>query len=282
MDKKNGKNDASLESFLSDYSIESYERPSVTTDIVSFTVRSQKEDCYRKNPEQKLSVLLIKREDHPFKDMWAIPGGFLRPAETIEDCALRIIESETALKPVSLLQVGVFSKPGRDPRGWIISNAYASVMGEEMIQRSVIKENAKWFEVSLSEKKDGSFTLKLQNDNTELSASLVCTPCKFGGSAFTAKENKVLAFDHAEIIASAVKAIRHEAENYTLAFDFLPEKFTLASLQNIQEALMGASLLTANFRRKIADSVTETDEYTEGAGHRPARLFKRSSKLTKN
>ena len=69
--------------------------------------------------------------------------------------------------------------------------------------------------------------------------------------------------------------MRNEAENIDISFDFLPEKFTLAALQRVQETLMGTSLLTANFRRKVADYVTETDEFTEGIGHRPARLFRR-------
>ena len=72
--------------------------------------------------------------------------------------------------------------------------------------------------------------------------------------------------------------LKKEVEDFDVTFDFLPEKFTLASLQKVQETLTGSSLLTANFRRKVADLVQETDEYTGGAGHRPARLFMRKKK----
>ena len=112
--------------FLSHYSQNDYERPSLTADIVAFIIRSEESDNYKRNSETKLSILLINRGEHPFKGHWALPGGFLQPSETIEECALREITEETNVTPVSLMPVGVFSQPGRDPRGWIISNAFAS------------------------------------------------------------------------------------------------------------------------------------------------------------
>ena len=75
--------------FLSSYSIEAYERPSITTDIAEFSLRTVKGEAYRLSPEVKLCVLLIRRGQHPFLDHWALPGGFLRQGETIDDCAFR-------------------------------------------------------------------------------------------------------------------------------------------------------------------------------------------------
>ena len=69
--------------------------------------------------------------------------------------------------------------------------------------------------------------------------------------------------------------LRNDAKNFDVVFDFLPEKFTLSALQRVQETIMNISILPANFRRKISAYVIETDEYTQGAGHRPAKLYKR-------
>ena len=85
----------------------------------------------------------------------------------------------------------------------------------------------------------------------------------------------MLAFDHAAIIASALSLLRIQAKDYDVIFDFLPEKFTLTALQRVQETILNVSVLPANFRRKISDYVIETNEFTVGAGHRPAKLFTR-------
>ena len=85
--------------FLKTYRQDDYPRPSVTADIVAFTIREEENDNYRQNSGTKLALLLIRRGGHPFKDCWALPGGFLNPDETIEQCALREAEEETAVKP---------------------------------------------------------------------------------------------------------------------------------------------------------------------------------------
>lgn len=206
--------------FLENYNIEDYERPSITADIAAFMIRRTEEESYRKEPESRLSLLLVKRGEFPFKGCWALPGGFLRGDETVEECAMREIMEETNITPASLMLVEVFSDPERDPRGRIISNVFASIISESSV-------------------------LELGGD------------------------------DHAKMIAAALASLRSEAESFSGIFDFLPEKFTLTQLQRVQETIMNISVLPANFRRKAAEYVTKTDEYTSGAGHRPAKLFKR-------
>lgn len=263
--------------FLSSYKLMDYERPSVATDIAVFSVFDEESDSHRKDAESKLHVLLIKRGEHPFMNKWALPGGFLRPDETIEECALREIKEETNLVPVSLIPAGVFSNPERDPRGRIISNAFASIVNADEVDvvggSDALK--AQWFEVVFKFEIDNLFTMDLIGSDETINVKLREIESKFGNSRFEVITNTGLAFDHAKIIATALSVMRNEAERFVITFDFLPEKFTLASLQKIQETLMGISLLTANFRRKIAGLVEETDEYTEGAGHRPARLFRK-------
>ena len=263
--------------YLSQYSIDNYERPSVTTDIVALMIRSTQSDNYRLNSDNKLSVLLIKRGEHPFKDCWALPGGFLVPGETIEECALRETSEETNVQPVSIMPVGVFSKPGRDPRGWIISNAYVSIISEESVNQKGQDDakDAQWFDVEFEQNENGESHLCLNYGENKINALLSERGEKFGRTSFTVKDNGGLAFDHAEIIASALSMLRNDARNYDIIFDFLPEKFTLSALQRVQETIMNISVLPANFRRKISGYVTETEEYTQGVGHRPAKLYKR-------
>ena len=263
--------------FLSQYDLSKYERPSLTADIVAFMIRWEESDNYKRNSENKLSVLLIRRGQHPFIDRWALPGGFLKPDETIEECAYREIKEETNVTPVSLMPVGVFSEPGRDPRGWIVSCAYASVISEDAVKQVTGDDasDAKWFDVQFAGCGDGSCQLVLCREDIRIRAVLSESETKFGKTSFTVLDSGELAFDHARIIATALTALREGAKTYETIFDFLPEKFTLTALQKVQETIMNISVLPANFRRKISDYVVETDEYTQGAGHRPAKLYMR-------
>ena len=263
--------------FLSEYRLDKYERPSVTADIVALMIRSTQSDNYRLNSDNKLSVLLIKRGGHPFKDHWALPGGFMVPGETVEECALRETKEETNVSPVSIMPVGVFSKPGRDPRGWIISNAFVSIISEESVDQKGQDDaaDAQWFDVEFEQNENGDYSLQLGCGDVRLNALLEKNEEKFGRTSFTVKDSGGLAFDHAEIIAAALSMLRNDAKNFDVVFDFLPEKFTLSALQRVQETIMNISILPANFRRKISAYVIETDEYTQGAGHRPAKLYKR-------
>ncbi len=269
----------SEQSFLANYNLSDYDRPSVTADVAAFMIRAENTGSYRKNPENKLLLLLIRRGGHPFKDMWALPGGFLQRGETVEQCALREIEEETNVKPVSILPVGVFSQPDRDPRGWIISHAYASVISEESVRQTGRDDaaDAQWFAVSFTCGDDGSYHLTLSYADITLHAVLQAETTHFRRTSFRIIDSGGLAFDHAAIIAAALSALREEAKHYDAIFDFLPEKFTLSALQRVQETIMNVSVLPANFRRMVSGYVEETDEYVRGGGHRPAKLYRRKA-----
>ncbi len=271
--------DCDEKAFLDTYNINDYDRPSVAVDIAAFTIRSESHENYRLNDNNHLAVLLIKRGEHPFKNKWALPGGFLRKDETVEECALREITEETNVTPTALMPVGMFSKPDRDPRGRVLSYGYASVLceGEDNICGSDDAIDANWFDVSF-EKEGDVYTLTLRNDDQVLSSILTEKMTQFHNTEFEVISHGELAFDHAAIIASALTLIRSSADSFDILFDFLPEKFTLASMQKIQETILNISVLPANFRRKIAGMVEETDEYTDGKGHRPAKLFRRKQK----
>jgi len=265
--------------FLSAYDLSKYDRPSVTADVAAFMIRPGDKENYRKNPAPVLQLLLIRRGGHPFKDHWALPGGFLQRGETVEQCALREFYEETFVHPVSLMPVSVYSTPERDPRGWIISHAFASVISEENVRQVGMDDakDAQWFDVSFEAAEDDICKLTLTYRDITLSASLAEESTRFGRTRYRIIESGGLAFDHAAIIADALAALRAEAKSYDAIFDFLPEKFTLSALQRVQEIIMNVSVLPASFRRTVSAYVEETDEFLRGEGHRPARLYRRKT-----
>lgn len=263
--------------FLESYSLQDYERPSVATDIAVFSLQTEKGTKYRTDPQQNISILLIRRGEHPFKDHWALPGGFLRMGETLEDCAFRELKEETGLTPSRMFWINSYSQPDRDPRGWIISHAYAGISTETdaALAASTDAAEARWFRIALERQENGFFCLLLQSESLQMRVLLQPVQSRIGHTRFRVAENDGLAFDHGAIIGEAMALLTRQGEEISTVFAFLPEKFTLSALQKVQETLMGISHLTPNFRRKIAAFVEETDEYTEGAGHRPARLYRR-------
>ncbi len=270
------------EEFLKKYDYKSFERPSVTVDIAVFGVLGEEVDSYRKDEKKSISLLLVNRGEHPFKGKWALPGGFLTENdESVEKCAEREVFSETNVKPRSLFPIGTFSAKGRDPRGWIISNAFVSVVSEDGVNAKGGDDaaEARWFKGNFTAVEDSEgktkklYRLSMTSGDTTLCALFEKTGCHFGRDEFKVVDGGDFAFDHALIIATAFSILRSVAGDFDVLFDFLPERFTLTSLQKVQETILGETLLPANFRRKVEKLVVETDEYTSGAGHRPAKLF---------
>ncbi len=261
--------------FLRQYSIKDYDRPSVAADTVILRIRMSDGGNFRKEPECALSLLLIKRGEHPFLGEWALPGGFVRMDETVGECALREAFEETGVSPSALINVGVFSDVDRDPRGRIISNAFTCILkgGEEPKAGSDAAE-ARWFDVRFDDTQSGVFTLELTSEDIILPVRLVRikTLC---GDELKPEGKQPLAFDHASIIASALELLKARAMNFEYIFDFLPDEFTLFALQSVQEALTGIPVAPANFRRKAAELIAETPSFTSGAGHRPAKLYRK-------
>ncbi|MEK4880019.1 MULTISPECIES: NUDIX domain-containing protein [Paenibacillus] len=279
--------------FLKQYKAGDYERPSVTTDMVIFTVTEDEADSYRKLPEKELRVLLIRRGAHPFLGKWALPGGFVRPNETTEQAAVRELCEETGVEDVYLEQLYTFSDIGRDPRTWVISCSYMALINSDKLELKAGDDaaDAAWFKVSyrpLREQKelivDGyiktlEYELKLSSEKEELSAVVARTmtaKTTSTGTDYEIVSNDGLAFDHAKIIACAIDRLRGKVNYTDIALHLMPKLFTLTELQQVYEVIMDKELLKAAFRRKVADLVVETDHYTENAGHRPSRLYRRN------
>lgn len=277
--------------FLEKYRAGDYERPSVAADMVIFTVTEEAADSYRKLSEKELRILLIRRGGHPFLGKWALPGGFVQPSETTEQAAARELREETGVDDVYLEQLYTFSDIGRDPRTWVMSCSYMALINSDKLELQAGDDaaDAAWFKVSyrlLREQKelmeDGyvktlEYELKLSGEE-ELSAVVARTLTVKTTSTSTDYKivsNNGLAFDHAKIIACAIERLRGKVNYTDIALHLMPELFTLTELQQVYEVIMDKELLKAAFRRKVADLVAETDQYTENAGHRPSRLYRR-------
>ncbi|EGG36535.1 NUDIX hydrolase [Paenibacillus sp. HGF5] len=277
--------------FLEQYRAGDYERPSVAADMVIFTVTDEEADSYRKLPEKELRILLIRRGGHPFLGKWALPGGFVQPSETTEQAAARELREETGVDDVYLEQLYTFSDIGRDPRTWVMSCSYMALINSDKLELRAGDDaaDASWFKVSyrlLREQKelmeDGyvktlEYELKLSGEE-ELSAVVARTLTVKTTSTSTEYKivsNDGLAFDHVKIIACAIERLRGKVNYTDIALHLMPKLFTLTELQQVYEVIMDKELLKAAFRRKVADLVAETDHYTENAGHRPSRLYRR-------
>lgn len=283
--------------YLEQYNLKDYECPSIATDIVIFSVLEEGEQKnFRKLPERALKILLIKRASYPYKDCWALPGGFCRPQEDVLETAKRELYEETNVESAYLQLSGIFGEKDRDPRGWIISNTYMALFDGEKHKLRAGSDawEAKWFTIKLTIKEQKK---KLEDNQVristiyELMLSHEESGIKFNIQVRERKEfvqyhEKVryewvsgdeLAFDHGQIIVHTLLQLRKQVKSdMRLAFDLMPEYFTLTHLQCTFELLLDEKLITPNFRRKISDYVSETEYIEEGEGHRPAKLFKRN------
>lgn len=285
--------------FLNQYDITKFERPSIAADIAIFSIMEDgKHNNIRKLPEKALKILLIKRANYPYKDCWALPGGFCRANEDIYETARRELYEETNVKNAYLNLAGIFGDVGRDPRGWIVSNTFLSLIGAESctLRAGTDAWEAMWFSVEIEKKEvhqDLSedtakmvteYKIVLRNQESDISLYAKIREYKqylnyHESISYEIMDSENLAFDHAKIILYAILFLRKNVSNDTkMLFDLMPEYFTLTQLQNALELILDKKLLTANFRRKINDYVIETEQIVEGAGHRPAKLFKRNVK----
>ena len=189
--------------------------------------------------EGGLKVLLIERALEPFAGRWALPGGFVRVDETLEDAARRELAEETGLTRVFLEQLYTFGAIARDPRERVVTVAwYALVrLGDHRVQAATDARDAAWFAVDALPR---------------------------------------LAFDHAAITEQALRRLQAKVRYQPLGFELLPTKFTLSQLQRLYETVLERDLDKRNFRKKVLSLgiLAETDEVEQGVAHRAARLYR--------
>lgn len=260
--------------FLENYDSNQFEKLSMTTDIIIFSVSDKPQENYRKNDEKNMSILLVKREGYPYKNKWCLPGGFLDIKEELEECPKRILERETNIKDVYLEQLYTFGSINRDPRMRIVSTSYMALIDKNKLLNK-LNENAKWFDVKIIEKEDDTIIFKLENQNEEIRfvAKRKLKEAMIDQYEYEIIENEKLAFDHALVILKGMERLRNKIQYTDIVFRMMPKYFTLGELQKVYEVILDKKLLDPAFRRIIADKVEKTDKLKKGEGHRPSALF---------
>ncbi len=236
--------------FLKTYDASQFERPSVTADIVILTLDSSDE----------LNILLIKRGGFPYKDYWAIPGGFLEAGkESIDEAAARELRTETNIDNVYLKQLYTFGNPNRDPRTTVVSVAYTALVPKHKLD------------------------IKAGDDASD--AKLFRIKYDVNGMIFSNEEETItedeLAFDHEEIIKMAITRLRNRIDYEDDAFNLLRDKneFTISELKRIHETIKNRTLDLPNFRKTFLRDYVATGKVidlnkTMVAKGKPARLYK--------
>lgn len=191
--------------------------------------------------ETGVQVLLIKRKYDPFKDNWAIPGGFVEADESLDEAARRELKEETGIDIEYIEQLYTFGEPKRDPRKRVISVAYFSLVKSSEFMRlnaSSDAKDAKWFNIN---------------------------------------EMPDLAFDHKYILEMAISRLRKKIIYEPIGFELLDDKFPFSDLENLYSTLLGRDIDRRNFKKKvmklgILEELSEKAKNT-GAG-RPGNLYR--------
>jgi 8-oxo-dGTP diphosphatase len=219
---------------MKEENIHKFPKPSVTVDIVIFTI-----------DDDELKVLLVKRNLEPFKGKWALPGGFVRINESLEDATKRELKEETGVKDVYLEQLYSFGEPKRDPRGRVITIAYMALINSENIKlkASTDVSDAKWF------------------------------------SLFNMPQ---LAFDHKKILDYSIQRLKWKFEYTSVAFSLLPKKFTLGQIQKIYGIVFNKKFDKRNFNKKIISlDILKEEEINKNVFYRPPMLYSLKKGISK-
>jgi 8-oxo-dGTP diphosphatase len=247
------------ERFLAGYDPHDYDPVAVTVDVVALTIR-----------DTRLQVLLVRRGEQPYRGSWALPGGFVRPRtgpdgekteEDLPQTAARELAEEAGpqLRPTHLEQLGSYGSPGRDPRLRVVSVAYLA-FAPEMPEATPGADaaDAQWVPV----------------DSLGLSQTEGTVTQRPGTT-------RLLAFDHARILADGVERARAKLEYTPLATAFVRAPFTISELREVYETVWGEKLHAGNFHRKVLSVpgfVESTGDQTESGGPRGgprAKLYRR-------
>jgi 8-oxo-dGTP diphosphatase len=202
-----------------------------------------------------LRALLVRRDQHPAKDRWALPGGFVGFEESLDDAVARVLRTKAGLDHVFVEQLYTFGDPARDPRTRVISVAYYALVDAQRL-RAARPANG------------GAEIAEIHVPWKGLSGGDVVARSTDGGTL-------PLAFDHASILGTAVQRLRGKIDYAPIGFELLPARFTLRQLQTVHETVLGHPVNKDSFRRRMLASgqIVATGERETDVLHRPAELF---------
>lgn len=204
-----------------------------------------------------LNVLMVQRNREPFNGFWALPGTFVHQNESLEDAVYSNIRNKTGIEEgIAIEQLYTFGKVNRDPRMRTISVGYMGFISSNinLVPKSNNVSDAQWMQVSV-EPKTGTIIFKNPNDGSVL-------------------DEKIIAFDHYEIISSAIQRVKNKVEYTDIAFNLLPEEFTLTEIQYVYETLLFCKMDKSNFHKYIKKFVEETGNIEQNVAHRPGKKYK--------
>src|SRR5919108_5773342 len=209
----------------------------------------------------RLITLLWRRENSPNEGAWALPGVFVNEDESLEEAVARGLSTKAGITArVRTHQILTWNKPGRDPRGWVVTVAYLVLLHGSRLSRAAAADGpTERFFVELPSRAGAKKPVRLVRPSGDLVQP---------------------AFDHDQILAHVVSRLRDQIWRSDIALELLPRKFTLRELQEAFEAVLGHRLNKDSFRRRVTqtmDLVRPTGELEEGVGHRPAELFRARS-----
>jgi len=229
---------------LAGYDPTVYDRPSVTVDVALLSVK-----------DDTLVTLLLRRAEPPYRGRYALPGGFLRVDEPLEAAAARVLREKAGLADVFLEQLFTFGGVHRDPRMRIVTVAYYALVHPGRLESAAQGTTLARIEVPWE---------------GETGGPIECHPWGVERSALA------LAFDHADILGTAVKRLRGKLDYTPIGFQLLPERFTLAELQRVHETVLARPLNKDSFRRRMLASgqLEATGELQQGVDHRPPELYR--------
>lgn len=267
--------------FIQAYKSVESEKPSVTVDMLIFTVTERINRNIRKLNDMELKILLVKRKEPPFKGCWSLPGGFVGMEESLEDTVNRKLSEKAYIENIYLEQLYTYSDVKRDPRTRVISAAYMALVPSHDLVTEEHNEDAQWFRIQKEQNDNNMWTVKLtgEDDGTVITYRFEESFVQRGvlrepKAKVLEPEGERLAFDHAHMLIDALLRLKNKASYVPIAFNLVGELFTRAEIQSIYEILLDKKLTRVELWRRIKDMVVETEMMQDEKGHRPSRYYR--------
>ncbi len=241
-----------------------------TVDLLIFGISNKENTNIRELSKRNLSIILVKRNKEPFKNMLVLPGGYVNSDETSEEAAKRVLEKETGLTGINLYLSSISDGVKRDPRNRTVSASYIALVDVEKIHQE-LKEDSKWYDVNYYINSD-SIDIKLDDIVFKVGREIIDNKCGYE-KYYQLNKNK-LGFDHDIILTKGIMDLRNKVQNTDIIFNLFPERFTIGALEQVYGDILKEKVVNSAFRRTFADKLEVTKTMVKTGGHRPSYLYR--------